>query len=158
MPETHLIAVDPGKLSGFVILDITQTLVDDSQPVIVESSERDQLDVCYTIHDLISKPEDGRVYKLVCEDFFITPQTGKKKDTRYSLEIIGTLRYLCRLYSVPFSLQSPSEGKSFSTDERLKSMGLYVAGGKGHMRDAMRHAIYYMVFMLDRSPKGVVIQ
>ena len=157
MPKNILIAVDPGKLSGFVVLDIEQTLVDGSTPVILDSSEREQMETCFTVHELLSKRDSDTVVRVVCENFLITTQTGKKKDTHYSLEIIGTIRYLCGLHGVPFALQKPADGKSFSTDERLKSMGLYVSGGHGHARDAMRHAVYFLAFYLDLTPKGLLI-
>ena len=153
---THLISVDPGKTSGFVVLDITDTLIDDATPGIVESSEKEQMSTCYDVHHLLSADNDI-FYRIVCEDFIITTQTGKKKDTRYSLEIIGALRYLAGMYHVPFTLQRPSEAKSFVSNERLKSMGLYVKGGEGHMRDAMRHAVYNICFHLDRNPKGLLV-
>lgn len=153
---THLISIDPGKLSGFVILDITNTLTDDSTPDILESAEKEQMITCYDVHHLLSADNDIN-YRVVCEDFIITTQTGKKKDTRYSLEIIGALRYLTGMYHVPFTLQRPSEAKSFVSNERLTSMDLYVKGGEGHMRDAMRHAVYNLCFHLDRTPKGLLL-
>ena len=155
--KTHLISVDPGKLSGFVVLDITQTLLDGSTPDVVDSSERGQLDTCYTVHELLSEAQSsGIVYKLVCEDFIITTQTGKKTDTRYSLEIIGALRYLCGLYGVKMTLQKPAEAKAFVSNDRIRNMNLWQKGGEGHMKDAMRHAIFYMTFVLNLEVEGLL--
>lgn len=158
--RSNLIAIDPGKASGFVLLDMTKTFEDGSTPDIIYSGEPAQQEACSRVHTFLhreSENEDSRTF-IVMEDFIITTETGKKKDTRYSLEIIGAVRYFAELYSIPFALQTPSKAKSFVDNDRLRAMNLWVPGGEGHAKDAMRHAITYMVNRLNLRPQGLINQ
>lgn len=142
-----LLAVDPGKLSGFVLLDTTE--IPDGDPKIVLAEEFDQQLTAANMHWWLAS---GEVTSVVMEDFFITVETAKKKDTRYSLELLGVGRYFSTLYSVPFTLQSPSAAKSFVDNDRIRALGLWVRGGEGHHKDAMRHAILHLVKDCDWRP------
>lgn len=143
-----IVAVDPGKLSGYVKAEINDTT---GELKILEYLELDQQSVCLKVEKDI---EDG-IESIVCEDFLITVETAKKKDTRYSLEIIGLLRFFCIKYGIPFTLQTPQRAKTFSDDQRLKDLNLYFKGGQGHYRDAMRHLVLYLVLQ-DWRPSGLV--
>ena len=157
MTAINLIAIDPGKASGFVVLDITETFATGARPIILYSGEPEQQETCAWVDSFLSDPDnDAKIY-IVMEDFLITPETGKKKDTRYSLEIIGAVRYLAKLHGIPFALQTSSNAKSFAENDRIRSMGLWVPGGEGHAKDAMRHAILYMVKALHLKPEGLII-
>jgi len=136
----YLLACDPGKLSGFVVLDITD--FNNEGPKIVVAEEYDQQTTGSYIHWWLANHDH---IEVVMEDFIITVETGKKRDTRYSLELIGVGRYFANLYSKPFTLQKPSAAKNFVDNDRIRDLGLWVKGGEGHHKDAMRHAILYLV-------------
>lgn len=153
----YLMAIDPGKASGFVILDLEETQISGSPPVIVYSGEPDQFDACHRASTWLADPERGPVTHVVMEDFLITPETGKKKETRYSLEVIGAVRYAAALHQVKFVLQTPSAAKSFVDNDRLRNMDLWVPGGEGHAKDAMRHAILYLANSLRLAPTGLLV-
>lgn len=140
MDERYLLACDPGKLSGFVVLDITD--FESQGPKIEVADEFDQQTTAAHIHWWAANTEN---LEIVMEDFFITTETGKKKDTRYSLELLGVGRYFATLYGKPFTLQSPSAAKNFVDNDRIRDLELWVKGGEGHHKDAMRHAILYLV-------------
>lgn len=144
-----IVAVDPGKLSGYVKAQINYST---GELKIIEYLELDQQSVCLKVEKDI---EDEDVSEIVCEDFIITVETAKKKETRYSLEIIGLIRFLCNKHGVYFTLQTPQRAKTFSDDQRLKDLDLYIKGGQGHHRDAMRHLVLYLV-LHDWRPPGLV--
>ena len=77
---------------------------------------------------------------IICEDFIITGQTAKKTPQPDALRIIGYLELWAQVRKVPFTLQTPSQAKGFSTDAKLKALGWYKPG-KGHANDAARHLL-----------------
>jgi len=83
---------------------------------------------------------------VVCEDYIIGPQTLRKgKDARWPIGVAFTLEHWCDVHEVPFTLQSPSKGKAFSTDAKLKALGWYAPSPGGHKNDALRHLLVYLV-------------
>ena len=60
---------------------------------------------------------------IICEDFIITGQTAKKTPQPDALRIIGYLELWAQVRKVPFTLQTPSQAKGFSTDAKLKALG-----------------------------------
>lgn len=146
-----LLAVDPGKLSGFVVLDVTK--VPSEGPEILVAEEYEQQLTAAFIHWWLAT---GEVTSVVMEDFIITVETAKKTETRYSLELIGVGRYFSTLYNIPFTLQTPAAAKSFVSNDRIRSLGLWVRGGMGHHKDAMRHAILHLVKDCEWRPSELL--
>jgi hypothetical protein len=81
---------------------------------------------------------------VVCEDYIITQRTIKLSRQNMSLESIGVLRWLCSAWMIRFVLQTPSEGKGFGTDEKLKRLGWYRPTPGGHANDATRHLLTFL--------------
>lgn len=148
--RTKLIAIDPGKASGFAVFDIS----DPEHPAIVYSAELEQFETVSFVHSALA--EAASDYEVVMEEFKITPQTGKNSPAGWSLEIIGAIRYFCELYEVPFTLQPPSKAKSFVPNERMKAIGVWHRGGEGHARDALRHGVLYLVEKKGWRPQGLL--
>lgn len=148
--RTRLISIDPGKASGFAVLDFSNL----KEPSIVYSDELVQFDTVAFVHRSLS--EDADLYEVVMEEFKITPQTGKNSAASWSLEIIGAVRYFCELYKVPFTLQPPSRAKNFVPNDRMKNIGIWHRGGEGHARDALRHAVLYLVEKKGWHPDGLL--
>jgi hypothetical protein len=67
------------------------------------------------------------------------------KDTRFSLEIIGFTRILCKRHNIPFVLQTPKDMKTFFGSWSLHDFNMWAKGGEGHKRDALRHGVYYLL-------------
>jgi hypothetical protein len=80
---------------------------------------------------------------FVVEKYIITPATAKLSQQHDPLEIIGALKFLTRKYKHKLVLQSPSEAKAFSTNDKLKRVGWYQPG-QDHARDASRHVLLYL--------------
>lgn len=133
---TTLIAIDPGELSGWAVVD-TET------GDVLESAELTEFEVGTRVEWYLNRYPSAQI---VMEKFTITPETGKKSQQPTALYIIGSVRYLYYKYTgniVP--LQTPADAKSFSTNEKLKAVGLWHVGGEGHAKDALRHALLWMV-------------
>lgn len=142
-------AVDPGLASGIALLNVTENS-DIEQlgtwELPPEETEDATLKVIETYRDY-----DLRV---VLERFTITAETGKKSQAPFSLELIGSLKYICRVNGAAKPvLQTPSDAKNFAPNPRLKALGLWHKGGHGHALDALRHAVLYAVKNGYRSPK-----
>lgn len=127
----HVLAVDPGKMTGVAYLD--------RETNDFKSYELD-FDATCAFAEKMSVAL-GTDLLIVSESFIITVQTAKNTQAPWSLELIGVLRFLSRRFTEQdIVLQSPSTAKRFSSDERLKQMGWHVPG-KGHANDAARHLL-----------------
>lgn len=144
----RVLAIDPGKMSGIVVLKCSDDL---SQVDIELSVEYDEAYTGFKIEEVTSMAN----VEVVMEDFFINVETGKKKDVRYSLELIGVGRHYANSRGRKFKLQPPSS-KQFAPNDMLRDLGFWVPGGEGHMHDAMRHAIVYLVQEYGWRPKGLL--
>lgn len=132
-----LIAIDPGELSGFVVVD-TETAE------VHFSGELSEFEVSAKVEELLEKQLVD--VTIVMEKFTINAATHKKSPQPTAMYIIGAVRHLNRkhLNRIP-TLQTPADAKSFSTNEKLKAIGFWHRGGEGHANDAFRHALLYMV-------------
>lgn len=144
-PSKFLITIDPGKASGFAVLDYTY--LDDIQ--ILYSDELEQFAVSEYVENMLTMNATSDVkdsIEIVMEKFTITPQTGKNgNDQNWSPEIIGSIRYMAHKHGVKFTEQTPAEAKSFVPNDRMKAVGIWHVGGEGHAKDALRHGVLYLV-------------
>lgn len=133
---THVLAIDPGKATGFAAWN-------DRHPSEFDFvGEASQFDVCRVAEDWMTTLT-GTVHKfrplLVIEKFTITPETAKKSRQYEALEITGSLRYMAHDLGVPLEIQTPAQAKRFAPNKRLRQMGLYHGTKGGHANDAARH-------------------
>ena len=66
--------------------------------------------------------------------------------------LIGAIEFICEsALKEPVGLvqQTAQQAKGFCTDEKLKAWGVYQEG-KPHARDAIRHACYYLLFVVAK--------
>ena len=132
-----VLAIDPGLTAGLCLI------------------ERDGLKKLYS-DELTWKPAArymARVFgelttqvDVVCESFRITPQTAKNSAgaAATAIEQIGQVRLLCLQYGVSdgdtLPLQTPGDAQDFSDGDKLRALGWWHKGGKGHANMALRHA------------------
>lgn len=127
----YVLAIDPGKATGFAIFD-RETGAFESQELTFDETCK-QLAAFATLHK--------SNILIVSESFIITVQTAKNTQSPWSLELIGVARYISRaLTGRDLILQAPATAKRFASDERLKIMDWY-RPGKGHANDAARHLL-----------------
>lgn len=148
-----LIAIDPGKASGFAVFDYT----DLDNIKVLYSAELDQMQTVGEVDTLLSEAENPSDYEIVMEKFTITAQTGKNTNAEnWSPEIIGAVRYLAYTEGVSFTEQTPAKAKNFVPNDRMKNIGIWHTGGEGHARDALRHGVLYLVERKGWRPSGLL--
>ncbi|MCI0545543.1 MAG: hypothetical protein L0Z49_14050 [Actinobacteria bacterium] len=133
----RVMAVDPGKHSGWAVLDYDGAF---------EAGEADYLDVVDLADKL--KPE-----VLVVEKYIIPPRAF---NSPWSLEVIGALRWWARSKNWTVVVeQLAASAKQFADNDRLKRLGWYTKGSD-HARDATRHlALYVATTAPHRLPKEI---
>lgn len=137
---TTLLAIDPGKMTGWSELSYTS----DSY-TLHSSAELSVDEVWEVLVNGLDDPEGPHPDVIVIEDFKITTGTGKLGSPDWSLRLIGAVEYLGFKYDIPVVKQYPSNAKAFSTNDKLRAVGMWRKGGAGHAKDSLRHAMLYMV-------------
>ena len=80
---------------------------------------------------------------IVCEEFVI--KGDRAREANVTIEMIGVVKYLCKLQDAKLVMQLPGEGIGFSTSEKLKRVGWWQRGGSDHARAASKHLLLYCV-------------
>lgn len=131
-----LIAIDPGLLTGLVV-------VNKDTAEVLFSGELSEFEVSDKVETLLGVHSD---VSIVMEKFTINANTHKKSAQPTALYLIGAIRYIYQKHTGKIvALQTPGDAKSFSTNDKLKAIGFWHKGGEGHANDAFRHALLYMV-------------
>lgn len=137
-----IFSVDPGLASGVALIN-TEAGPDHLQMGSWEMSQDETEDATQQI---IETYKDDFDLRIVVERFTINAETAKKSPSPWSLELIGSIKYICRINGMPVpTLQTPTDAKNFVPNPRLKALGLWHRGGGGHALDALRHAVLYAV-------------
>lgn len=132
-----VIGIDPGAKTGYVVINSAD----------LEIIDHTEIDNWFEVGVRLEK--DLKLFpkaQVVIERFIINAQTHKKGVQDEPRDLIGTCKWLALKYTVnPAVMQTASEAKTFSTNDKLKAVGFWHKGGKGHANDAFRHAMLYMV-------------
>jgi hypothetical protein len=135
-----VVAIDPGKTTGFAVIHYDGTL-----PVLASSGEFTQFEFGKVLDNTLSAArQNGTEIEIVCERFIINAQTVKNSQAPFSLEQIGIMKYLAFVNGFDpekIHFQSPSDAKKLFPNEALKKLGFWYTGGGGHAQDAMRHGL-----------------
>lgn len=155
---TYLLCLDPGLASGVAVLETSELQEDRAGAVsIIESGELQPKELNAWLLAWFNRAvEEKAGLECVCENFLITPQTGKNSTADWSLKKIGVLEFLGEMYSVNVTLQTPAAAKSFVDNKRLRALGLWHKGGAGHANDALRHGVLYLVDKRGWNPKNLL--
>jgi hypothetical protein len=137
-----ILSIDPGLASGIALINT------DAPPELMKmgSWEMAPAETEDAVDQAINAYKDDFDLRVVVERFTITAETGKKSQGTWSLELIGSIKYICRINGMPMpTLQTPADAKNFVPNPRLKALSLWHKGGHGHALDALRHAVLYAV-------------
>jgi hypothetical protein len=127
-----LLAIDPGKATGYAFVDLAHNMV-------FESGECTFDETCKLLTSMASHYKS--TMHIVSESFIINANTVKNTQAPWSLELIGVARWVSRVYTGrDLVLQAPAAAKRFSSDDKLKQLGWH-SPGKGHANDAARHLL-----------------
>lgn len=156
--KTYLLCLDPGKASGVAVLETSSLQEDATADVeIVETGELQPSELNGWLLTWFNRAlVEGAGLECVCEDFLITPQTGKNSTADWSLKKIGVLEFLGEMFQVKVTLQTPAAAKSFVDNKRLRALGLWHKGGAGHANDALRHGVLYLVNKRGWNPPDLL--
>lgn len=131
-----ILAIDPGKTVGLAHWDEGrfQWSAQDEKWSFLEWADPSEWD----------RRGVGWFDTVIIERYIITPRTAKLSQQHDALDVLGCIRYWCRIRGVPLTEHSASEAKSFSTDDKLKAAGMWNPGND-HACDAARHLLLYLI-------------
>lgn len=131
-----VLAVDPGVACGLGIVR-RDTLVK------VYSGELKWRELATYLGGIFIEHRDQ--IDVVVERFTITPQTAKNAaGALTTIEVIGQVRLMAWLYGVTedpdaIPLYTPGDAEKFTDGDKLRALGWWHKGGKGHANMALRH-------------------
>lgn len=136
----HVVTIDPGFVSGCAYV------YSEAPGAPLEQRDSAELDVIETgewlERTLLAIGDEPVTFAI--ERFTITSKTATNSQAPWSLQVIGQSRWILhrlpRAEAVEMVLQSPVDAKVVFPNPRLKEVGLWHRGGKGHAMDALRHA------------------
>jgi hypothetical protein len=136
-----VVAVDPGKSNGVALVrrDDLAKLWSDEVP---------WLGLARYLSGTFK--EHGNDLDVVCEAFRISPATATNSAgaAHSAIEVIGQIKLLMAQYGVlgelsaadGLPLQTVADAEAFLDGKRLRALGWWHRGGKGHANMALRHA------------------
>lgn len=153
-----ILSMDPGKATGFAMC----MWENDSNMEVWSWETYSHMDACnamtrFSALDIlpIRSEATGVTYRpddliWLSEDFRISMGTAKKTQARWSLELIGVMRYFAGRSDQTFVLQTPAQAKTLVSDDRLKRLselfpGFWHHTEGGHANDALRHLTTYLI-------------
>lgn len=145
----RLLALDPGRMSGWFCLDFsTWAWVGGEMP---HDALLDWLDPHLT--SSTSPLVLWRLDRVLMEGFRIGPrtyQTTSSDETAWSIKQIGAVEMWCRRLGLPMDRQLPAAMKYDESGDKIRRMGWWsampgVKGEKGHRRAAAKHALKWGV-------------
>lgn len=132
-----ILAIDPGKATGICLVR--------RDPLEKLWSEEVDWWGCARLVDQTLR-EYGSDVDVVVERFTISMRTAKNSQAPWSLEQIGIIRFLTKVHiGEEITIQNVSDALKFSSNDRLRAIGLWHKGGAGHAKDALRHALLRLV-------------
>jgi hypothetical protein len=157
IPEGHIpiLAIDPGITTGVVVVSVPGNTLYGSPPapyagisVHVYEEIKGEDEAVQAITDLLTWL--GSVYPkfpVVIEDFSL--RMFSRSDALLSpVRLLNRIKEQVHVVSagveaIQLFFQQPATAKTICTDARLERWGLLfrLPGGKGHARDALRHAV-----------------
>jgi hypothetical protein len=134
-----VIGVDPGKSTGLFALR-------DGKKAVVIQGEAGE--VLRRLEDLLSgaDPDLAIDAALIAMERFVGGSSRHSRQTD-AQQVVGAVIDLAARYGVPIVFQNPADAKSFTTNDFLRKLGLWVtpsevnAPDADDVRDAARHAL-----------------
>jgi hypothetical protein len=140
-----VIAFDPGKETGWARMSEGE----------FASGQAPLWDV---VDWLWSALDGGLRPTIFCEDFIITTATAKKSRQTDPLDGIGAIKWMAHRFDLALYMQSPSQAKTFATDDKLKVIGWYKPTKGGHANDAARHLMVGLVGQKILDPRQLLTE
>lgn len=134
-PPKRLLALDPGEALGWALF-VDGTLAACGQVSTRRAPAKALAELFAT------QPTE-----VVCEDYRVYNHRLREHSWSklFTAKLVGGIQLKCAELDVPLTMQMASTAKGFCSDDKLKKWGLYQVG-KRHANDAIRHAVYYLLF------------
>lgn len=135
--KPYVLAVDPGLANGVGLIQYDGL-------VKLYSAELGWRELTSYVSSVMIQYGEG--LDVVVERFLITPKTAKNSagSANTAIEVIGMVKLLMAQYRVGdpdnLPLQTPADAEAFMDGDRLRALGWWHKGGKGHANMALRHA------------------
>lgn len=149
----RVMAIDPGKLTGCCVMERFRDDAGGTHVVrLLESEETGPDETIPWVRRAFERygdpVEEGQPrMRVVVESFLITQRTvAKSQEAAWALKTTGAVEQACRDEGYPvdaIQFYGPDKKAAFPND-RLRKLGLWHRGGKGHALDAIRHATLYL--------------
>lgn len=144
-----LFAMDPGETVGYAVFRGPELLLADQSRLRRPSDIDATLTALHAIH--------GVPDVMVVEAYRIYPNRAKQhiNSDLFTPRVIGGIEVWSAIIKPTPKLvfQMASQAKGFATDRKLRDWGLYQRGAR-HANDAIRHAVYYLLFGPIPAPEG----
>lgn len=136
--NVSLLGLDPGETTGFAHF-VGSQLMTCGQIVgtTVPGAYRQIRQAIQNIQPNLVVMEDYKVYSWKTKDH--------AWQSLFTPRLIGAIECLCDTDEVLLVKRMAQEAKNFCTDDKLRTWGLWKEGQR-HARDAIRHAVYHMLF------------
>lgn len=140
-----LLALDPGETTGWTVIDVGVA----GEIIIANQGQFESWPLDKALRRLTSLVESFSPNFLVFEAYHV--YAWRLNEHTFSevptIQLIGMIKTIALQRSINFGEQTAQTGKTFFTDDRLKSLGIYFDGQK-HARDSLRHACQFVTFGL----------
>lgn len=144
LTDYTIVGIDPGETTGF---GYTNPWESNPNPhLYLKQLQTKTVEQGYEM--LVKHWPNTRIPTIaVCEDYKVY---GWKADDHkwaglHTPQFIGAIKIFCLLRGIPLFFQMAQEAKAWSTDEKLKSWGVYETSMR-HARDAERHILNFQFF------------
>ena len=138
-----LLSLDPGETTGYSVFKCNGM----QAPNLEEQGQLDTKDEYNAANNLEILFDRIKPNHIVYEDYKVYAHKTESHANAdlFTPQVIGMIKFLCIRRGILPSKHMAVLAKGFVTDDKLKAWGFYIKG-KRHARDAIRHAIYYMLF------------
>jgi hypothetical protein len=130
----RVMGVDPGETSGWSITDDFKVVA------------KGQVKDWHGLDDVLFQ-YNPQVVVFESFNLYAGQALNQIGQTFVTVQVVGVIRYLCEMNSIPCFSQG-ANCKKFYSDEKLAEMGIDASGthAQTHWVDAVRHAFYYLKF------------
>lgn len=141
--DMRVVGIDPGETTGICCLQGGKFIAAEQLPTKELLPGIDEVAGWLKEYDPdVVVMEDYRVYSW---------ESDKHKwAALHTPKLIGAVHTICYYQRRPLTLRMAQAAKGFVTDKKLEEWGLYKKA-KRHSRDALRHAIYHLIFSKDEE-------
>jgi len=130
----RLLALDPGETTGWCLFETLQ-LKETGQFTVNTPLDFDRLIGKYEPQVIVA--ENYRVYASQAKR-----HVGSEVPT---VQYLGVIKFVAEQRGIPLHLQMAFAAKGFMTDSRLRALRV-LQTNRRHSNDAIRHAMYWLVF------------